>query len=74
MADKNWKMGEGQMPAENIADKTLSDTAQESPGDIIEDLLPESAGDHADNKEDALPESAGSHVDNKEDMLSGIRR
>ena len=58
------------MPAENIADKTLSDTAQESPGDIIEDLLPESAGDHADNKEDALPESAGSHVDNKEDMLS----
>ena len=41
MADKNWKMGEGQMPAENIADKTLSDTAQESPGDIIEDLLPD---------------------------------
>lgn len=58
------------MPAENIADKALSDTAQESAGDIIEDLLPESAGDHADNKEDALPESAGSHVDNKEDMLS----
>ena len=55
MADKNWKMGEGQMTEENIADKTLSDTAQESPGDIIEDLLPESAGDHADNKEDALP-------------------
>ena len=39
-------MGEGQMPAENIADKTLSDTAQDS------------AGDHVDNKEDALQSAA----------------
>ena len=69
MADKNWKMGEGQMPAENIADKALSDSAQESAGENIEDLLSESAGSHGDNKEDVLSESAGDHVGNKEDAL-----
>lgn len=46
------------MPAEKTADKALSDTAQGSAGENIEDLLPESAGDHGDNKEDALQSAA----------------